>query len=60
VPPDRKIIAHLANGGPNGAGWKTTIILVNTENQLAQFTLQFWDENGNPLGACPRNVLSYG
>jgi hypothetical protein len=45
-----KTIAHIANGG----GWKTTFLLVNTDSQAANFTLNFWDDNGHaftlPLG----------
>ncbi len=40
-----KTIPHIANGG----GWKTTFLIVNTSAQAAQYTLRFWDENGNAL-----------
>lgn len=33
----------------DGAGWKTTIILANTDTVPASFTLQFWQANGSPL-----------
>jgi hypothetical protein len=33
----------------DGAGWKTTIILANTDVVPANFTLQFWQGNGSPL-----------
>src|SRR5712691_9086915 len=36
-------ISHLADG----AGWKTTIILLNTGDAPANFTLKFWAESGN-------------
>ncbi|MCU1272887.1 MAG: hypothetical protein JWO48_318 [Bryobacterales bacterium] len=39
-----RIIAHLANG----QGWKTTILLVNTDTKPQPFTLSLWDEQGNP------------
>jgi hypothetical protein len=45
VPASAKTIAHLANAG----GWKTTIILINTDTQPAPFILKFWDNTGNPL-----------
>lgn len=45
VPAGGKTISHLADGG----GWKTTIILVNTDSQTAPFTLRFWADNGTPL-----------
>ncbi|MBI2680076.1 MAG: hypothetical protein HYX25_03595, partial [Candidatus Solibacter usitatus] len=40
-----KTIAHIASGG----GWKTTFLLVNTGTETAQFTLDFFDDNGNAL-----------
>lgn len=45
VAPGPKIISHLANG----QGWKTTILLVNTDTKPAQFTLAFWKDNGAAL-----------
>jgi virginiamycin B lyase len=38
-------IAHLASGN----GWETTFVLVNTGGSAAQATLNFFDDNGNPL-----------
>ena len=43
--PPARTIAHIAKGG----GWRTTVILVNTDTQPANFDLKFWDDNGNPL-----------
>ena len=40
-----RTISHVADG----AGWRTTVILVNTGSQAANFDLKFWDENGNPM-----------
>ena len=40
-----RTIAHIANGG----GWRTTVILINTGTQPANFELKFWDNFGNPL-----------
>lgn len=40
-----KIIAHIASGG----GWKTTFLLVNNGAAAAQFTLDFFGDNGNAL-----------
>jgi hypothetical protein len=45
VAPGPKIISHLANG----QGWKTTILLVNTDTKPAQFTLSFWKDDGAAL-----------
>jgi hypothetical protein len=38
-------MAHLAAG----AGWKTSIILLNNGSAAAQAQVSFFDENGNPL-----------
>ena len=40
-----RTISHIANG----AGWRTTAILINTGAQAESFELKFWDNNGNPL-----------
>src|SRR5207237_4774134 len=51
VPAGDKTISHIADG----AGWKTTIILVNTDSQPAPFTIRFRGDSGLalrlPLGA---------
>ena len=39
-----QIFAHIADGG----SWKTSINLINTDAAPANFTLRFWDANGNP------------
>ena len=39
-----KVISHVADG----ARWKTTIILVNTDTVPAQFTVNFWKDDGSP------------
>lgn len=43
--PATKIISHVADGGL----WKTTIILVNTDTAPATFTVNLWQDNGNPF-----------
>src|SRR5260221_12945756 len=45
VTPPVRTIPHIASG----AGWRTTVILVNTGAQAANFDLKFWDNNGKPL-----------
>src|SRR5437867_10612250 len=45
VNPPLRTIPHIANG----AGWRTTVILVNTSTQAADFDPKFWDNNGKPL-----------
>src|SRR2546422_6871414 len=40
-----KIISHIANG----ARWKTTIVLVNTDSVPVQFTINFLKDDGTPL-----------
>ena len=45
VPAGNKTITHLAEG----AGWKTTIILVNPDTQSARFNVRFWGDDGNSL-----------
>jgi hypothetical protein len=42
-PPSTKTISHIADGG----SWKTTIILVNTDTSPANFTVNFWKEDGS-------------
>jgi hypothetical protein len=44
-PPATKTISHIADGG----GWKTTIILVNTDTKPAQYSVNFWDQSGAAL-----------
>jgi hypothetical protein len=39
------LMAHLASG----AGWQTTFVLANTGISAATATLNFYDDNGNPL-----------
>jgi hypothetical protein len=45
VNPLVRTIPHIANG----EGWRTTVILVNTGTEAANFDLKFWDNNGQPL-----------
>ncbi|HXI40108.1 MAG TPA: hypothetical protein VNH83_09020, partial [Bryobacteraceae bacterium] len=45
VPQGSKTISHVANG----QGWKTTILLVNTETFAASFKLSFYKDDGTPL-----------
>ena len=45
VPAGNKTITHIAEG----AGWKTSIILVNASTEPARFTLRFWGDNANAL-----------
>ncbi|HTM49144.1 MAG TPA: hypothetical protein VL285_10700 [Bryobacteraceae bacterium] len=45
VPAGNKNISHIADGG----GWKTTIVLVNSDSQPAPFTLRFRGDNGAAL-----------
>jgi hypothetical protein len=40
-----KTISHLAEG----AGWRTSIILVNADSQAARVTLQFFGDDSSPL-----------
>src|SRR5262249_37934333 len=40
-----KVISHIADG----MRWKTTIILVNTDTVPAQFTINFWKDDGSPF-----------
>jgi hypothetical protein len=44
-PPQTKVISHIANG----ARWKTTIVLVNTDTVPVQFTVNFWRDDGSPF-----------
>jgi sugar lactone lactonase YvrE len=39
-----KTISHIADGG----GWRSTIILVNTDTVPAQYTVSFWTDTGSP------------
>jgi hypothetical protein len=43
--PRTKVISHIANG----ARWKTTIVLVNTDSVPLQFTVNFLKDDGTPL-----------
>src|SRR5262249_29907000 len=43
--PKTKVISHIANG----ARWKTTVILVNTDSVPAPFTVNFWKDDGSPF-----------
>jgi hypothetical protein len=43
--PISQAISQIADG----AGWKTTIILANTDVVPANFTVQFWNHDGTPL-----------
>jgi hypothetical protein len=43
--PTVQTISHITYGGP----WQTTIILVNMDRQAANYTVNFWGENGTPL-----------
>ena len=43
--PKTKVISHIANG----ARWKTTLVLVNTDAVPAQFTVNFWKDDGSPF-----------
>jgi hypothetical protein len=45
VPQGSKTISHVANG----QGWKTTILLVNTDTFVASFKLSFYNDDGTPL-----------
>jgi len=40
-----RTVSHIANG----AGWRTSVILIDTGTQVENFELKFWDNNGNPL-----------
>src|SRR5207247_1535211 len=40
-----KVISHVADG----ARWKTTIVVVNTDSVPAQFTVNFWKDDGSPF-----------
>jgi len=60
VPSGNKIVSHLANGGdPHVSGdWSTTILLVNTDSQSANYQVKFHSEkDGSPL-ALP--LVKYG
>jgi hypothetical protein len=41
--PSTKTISHIADGG----GWRSTIILVNTDTVPAQYMVSFWTNNGS-------------
>jgi hypothetical protein len=45
VPTTGQIISQLADG----LGWRTSIILVNTDDVPASFTLRFWRADGSPM-----------
>jgi hypothetical protein len=45
VPAGPKTIPHILNG----AGWKSSILLINTDTQPAAFTLSFHQDDGTPL-----------
>ena len=45
VPQGSKTVRHVANG----LGWKTTLLLVNTDTAPAPFTLSFFADDGTPL-----------
>jgi hypothetical protein len=38
-----KTISHIADGG----GWRSTLILVNTDTVPANYTVNFWGDNGS-------------
>ena len=40
-----KVISHVANGDR----WKTTIVIVNMDTVPAQFTVNFWKDDGSPF-----------
>src|SRR5262249_39655740 len=40
-----QVIPQIADG----AGWKTTITLINLSDRTATFSLSFWDQGGRPL-----------
>jgi hypothetical protein len=42
--PATQTISHIANGG----GWKSTIVVLNTDTVPASITLRFWGDGGNP------------
>ena len=51
------LMAHLASA----AGWQTTFVLVNTGSGAASATLNFYDNNGNPLNlplASPQGIFT--
>src|SRR5439155_200502 len=43
--PKTKVVSHIADG----ARWKTTFILVNTDSVPAPFTVKFWKDDGSPF-----------
>ncbi|HEY2843023.1 MAG TPA: hypothetical protein VGJ09_05205 [Bryobacteraceae bacterium] len=49
--PPTQTISHIAYGG----GWQTSIVLVNLDNVAAQYSINFWNEDGTlavvPLAA---------
>jgi len=45
VPISSQAISQIADG----AGWKTTMVLVNTDTVPANYTLNFWHGDGTPL-----------
>src|SRR5262249_3834326 len=54
APPVPNVITQTISHIADGAGWKTSVILLNTGSVPANFVLRFWDERGNawrlPLG----------
>jgi len=60
VPSGNKIVSHLANGGdPHVSGdWSTTILLVNTDTQSANYTVNFHSEKDGSALALP--LVKYG
>jgi hypothetical protein len=45
VDPADRVFADVLSGG----GWETLMTFVNMSNAAAQFTLTFYDDNGNPV-----------
>jgi hypothetical protein len=45
VDPSDRVFVDVLSGG----GWETLITFVNMSNTRAQFTLTFYDDNGNPM-----------
>jgi hypothetical protein len=49
TPPAAKASNQLLSQVADGAGWKTTIILVNLDTEATPFTLRFWKDDGTPM-----------
>jgi len=47
-------LPHIAFGG----GWRTQIVITNTSNTAADVTLNYFDDNGNPLNVPIGGLLS--